>query len=114
MASVIASATAVFPDAVGPKSASTSGASGGDERLPGAAKRRRRRSGDLNRHELAGIARPVEVHGRVASRSPAPESGVGPARPFDEHLLDPTDAQGVSLRGEPLDELDELLDAARA
>ncbi len=43
-------------------------------------------------------ARPREVDRRVAPRAAAEERRVGPARPFDEHLLDQTDPRRVPAR----------------
>ena len=66
MRSAICSATAVLPDAVGPKIASTSGLRG-DERLLAALECLRGGSGDPDGHELAGSGRAGEVHRHVAA-----------------------------------------------
>src|SRR6478609_7391506 len=50
---------------------------------------------DADVDEGAGRARPSKVHGRVASRAPAQERGVSPARALDKHLFDATDAFSV-------------------
>src|SRR5581483_587116 len=85
--SAISSATALLPEPVGPNSASTNGTSGGDECLLCPAERRRGRSGDRDRHQIAGVGAPVEVHRRVPASPSAKQSRVGPAGSLDEHLF---------------------------
>src|SRR2546421_9712917 len=110
ISAAIASATAVLPDAVGPKTASTSG-SGGDERLLRPAERRRRRGSDQHRDEVSAYGVALEVHGRVATGASAQERRVGPARPLHQHFLLTPDPPPVPVGGDALDELDQPLDA---
>jgi hypothetical protein len=72
----------------------------------------RRGGGGLDRHrnELSGRRGAGEVHGGVASRPPAQQRRVGPARPLDEHLFDAADAACIPLVRDALDDLDEPLD----
>src|SRR5688500_6181702 len=63
---VIASATAVFPEAVGPESARTSGRDGG---TLAAGQRGRRRAFDQHLDEVARLAAAGEVDGRVPTRT---------------------------------------------
>src|SRR5438552_11232501 len=77
----------------------------------GPAQRRRGRACDRDRNELAGSGVAAEVDGRVSARPAAQELRLRAARAFDEHLLDHPDAPRVLFRGDPLHDVDELLDA---
>ncbi len=72
---------------------------------------RRRGSGDTDRHQLAGLGRPGEIHGGVAAGSTAEQRGIGAARSLDEDLFHQAHAACVSLGRDALDDLDEALDA---
>src|SRR5438105_3453083 len=103
--SASASATALFPLAVGPKIATTSRraiASGCDVSCDPTSQGGRRRAFDQHVDQLAGLGGAREVDGRVAARAPAEEPGVVSARALDEDLLDAPDPRLVTVVRDPL------------
>src|SRR6266702_7900333 len=109
MRRAIASATALFPLAVGPKRPITTGSGCGGDEL-GTAERRRGGRVDLDRDELSSGRSAGEVDGRVPSRAATQEARISPARALDEHLLDPPDTLGVAGGRRTLDDVDQALD----
>src|SRR5689334_8004124 len=62
---------------------------------------------DADVDEASRRARPRKVDSGVSARPAAQDRRVRAARPFDEHLLDSTDAILVPLVRDALDDLDE-------
>src|SRR3954468_6395407 len=110
ISSATAAATSDLPLAVGPNRAMTSTALGRGERELRAGEGRRRRARDGDRDELAGSRVAAEVDRGVPPRPSTQKLRLGPAGPFDEHLLDHPDASGVPFCGDALHDLDQPLD----
>src|SRR6185503_1321874 len=111
ISSVTAAATSDFPLAVGPNRPMTTTTLRRGERELRAGEGRRRRAHDGDRDDLAGNGFAAEVDRGVPACPASQELGLGPAWAFDKHLLDHPDTAGVPLRGDPLHDLDQLLDA---
>ena len=56
------------------------------------------------------LAVPVKLTVVLRRVRPRRSARVGPARPLDEHLLDPSDPLGIALGRDALDDLDQPLE----
>src|SRR5262249_48600468 len=104
-----ASATALLPLAVGPKSPRTAGSDCCSDEL-GTAERRRGGAADLDGDERPGARSPGEVHGRVPARAAAAARGSGAARPLAQPFPPTPEPLGVPAGRRRLDDLDQALD----